>query len=308
MKKISGYYVNNNTSSQNSLKNNYNKIESIFPTGLEIKSDGTVINNLDENSIQFLKKYKNREKIIPLIQNHKLKSQVSNEIVLNKKSWRRTFHELICFLKKYNFSNLNFNLEGIKKENQETFNLFIEYFAGIFHLAGYDLGFSVPAKTEDNNSEWAGAYDYTKLDQEVDELIIMAYDYHWSRGNPGPIAPFSWVRDIIDYTLVTISRARVFLGIPCYGYDWIVGKDERARGLSHSQVRKIIKTNGGNWEWDQESKTPYYKYEDEQGRHEIWFENKTSINKKLELVQQYQLAGAVFWRLGLEDPAIWNNF
>ncbi|MFW6270270.1 MAG: glycosyl hydrolase family 18 protein, partial [Bacillota bacterium] len=63
-----------------------------------------------------------------------------------------------------------------------------------------------------------------------------------------------------------------------------------------------------NWEWDQESKTPYYKYEDEQGRHEIWFENKTSINKKLELVQQYQLAGAVFWRLGLEDPAIWNNF
>jgi len=40
--------------------------------------------------------------------------------------------------------------------------------------------------------------------------------------------------------------------------------------------------------------------------HEVWFEDRRSFLAKVELVRRYGLNRVAGWRLGHEDPAIWQ--
>ena len=39
----------------------------------------------------------------------------------------------------------------------------------------------------------------------------------------------------------------------------------------------------------------------------IWVENAASLEEKLKVLQENQLAGGSFWKLGLELPSIWDT-
>ena len=307
MFKILGYYVSGNSSSKRSLLNNYNKTDIILPTWLKLKADGSIVSNKINNEIKKLKRLKENKAIVPVVQNYQLSSEVSNNFIKNKRKWTETITELIKFIKQGNYNSLNIDIEGIKKQNKDKLTNFIEKLAYALNDVGYKVSISLPAKTEDNHSAWSGAYDYQELGRLVNYVIIMAYDYHWVNGPPGAIAPLTWVQDTIDYAVMKIDINKIYLGIPCYGYDWLIDSPkEEAQGLSYSQVMNLKEKNGVSVNWDQESETPYIKYRDKNGNHEVWFENKDSIIKKINLIKEFQLAGAAFWRLGLEDSGIWK--
>ena len=53
----------------------------------------------------------------------------------------------------------------------------------------------------------------------IDRLRLMVYD--WSVGQPGPVAPMSWVNDVIAYTRAAgVDMAKVQIGVPTYGRSW----------------------------------------------------------------------------------------
>ena len=59
--------------------------------------------------------------------------------------------------------------------------------------------------------------------------------------------------------------------------------------------------------WDDSSQAPYFQYRDTGNRgHEVWFENAFSLGNKLDLVDEYDLKGIAIWRLGMEDPGVWD--
>mgnify|MGYP002545321788 FL=1 len=39
----------------------------------------------------------------------------------------------------------------------------------------------------------------------------------------------------------------------------------------------------------------------------IWLEDETSVKARLELMNKYEIAGAGYWKLGLESDDIWNT-
>lgn len=61
------------------------------------------------------------------------------------------------------------------------------------------------------NSSFAGGYDYEFLAARVDELLIMAYDYH-PAGVSGP-EPVDLVMEAIELALAKIPREKLLLGI-----------------------------------------------------------------------------------------------
>jgi spore germination protein YaaH len=131
----------------------------------------------------------------------------------------------------------------------------------------------------------------------------MTYDYSWEDSPPGPVAPAGWVEEVIAWTITQIPAAKVILGIVLLGYDWADGpgatidyQQATAAAAAHSVT--LRRSADGS---------PWFAYRDSSGvRHEVWYEDATSVRTKLDLVSRYGLGGAFFWRLGGEDPNLWR--
>lgn len=288
------------------IKKYYSIFDLIIPAWLEVAGDGRIRTHEDAGIIQ---QYMSKEKIIPMVQNLNLSGQVSNELVKDQEAVNRFILESLSYLKKRGYKELCLDIEGVRYENKERYTDFIGRIAENLHGAGFSLSISIPAKTGNSkDSTWSGAYDYNLLGKIVDRIIIMAYDFHWPGGPPGPIAPINWLQDVIDYAIIEIPLEKIYFALGLYGYDWLLNQEERGRGLVYRQIEELARKYKREIEWDQESRSPYLKYELNGVEHEVWFENRCSIESKLKLLKEFQLRGVVFWRPGQEDPEVWELF
>lgn len=281
-------------------------LDKVLPTWIEVESDGSI--NTD-NSKEEIVNYIEKKDIVPMVQNANLSSRVSNDLISSEEAIDNFIINILSYLNQENYYEICIDIEGVKYKKKEKYTEFIRKLSDVLHHNGYSLNIVVPAKSENNqDSTWSGAYDYSSLSEIVDKIIIMAYDFHWSGGPPGPIAPLSWVQDVIDYAIIEVPLEKLYIGIGLYGYDWVINNEDRAKGLVYSQIMKLSSKYSAKVEWDQESQSPYLKYNENDSEHEVWFENKESISKKLKLVEEFHLEGLVFWRLGQGDPDVWKLF
>jgi len=303
---VLGFHLPYNKAGLAVIKNQQRIFNKILPAWLELAIDGKI--KIFEDA-SLLHEYMTKEEIIPMVQNMNLAGNVSNGIIMDQGAIKKFIQDSLAYLEKRGYGELCLDIEGVKYENKERFTNFVDRVAASLHEAGISLSICIPAKTGNNaDSTWSGAYDYKLLGQIVDRVIIMAYDFHWPGGPPGPIAPLGWLQDLIDYAIIEIPLEKIYFALGLYGYDWPLLAEERGRGLVYKQIEEIARRYQREIEWDQESCCPYLKYEDNGVEHEVWFENKRSIGLKIRLLQEFQLKGVAFWRPGQEDPGVWELF
>jgi spore germination protein YaaH len=58
--------------------------------------------------------------------------------------------------------------------------------------------------------------------------------------------------------------------------------------------------------WDEDAQEATFNYRGRDGVHRVWFPNAQFVQARIELAQRYGIAGLCFWRLGGEDPALWD--
>ena len=111
---------------------------------------------------------------------------------------------------------------------------------GRLHADGRTLTVSIPpvydAGQTDDSGYWV--YDYAAITPLVDTIRVMAYDYSVPSGEPGPIAPLPWVDGVIAGTSAASGDpSKLVLGIPLYGYNWVVAHDRaRARPSAEGNI------------------------------------------------------------------------
>jgi hypothetical protein len=132
----------------------------------------------------------------------------------------------------------------------------------------------------------------------------MAYDYHWATSAPGAIAPLAWVEQVVQFAASQITPSKLQLGIALYGYDWV---GTQGTGLTYDQVAARLASSGATRQWSTADSAPWFRYSASGVSHDVWYEDAQSVAPKLALVDKYGLAGAVFWRLGGEDAAVWTT-
>ena len=128
---------------------------------------------------------------------------------------------IVSLADRENYAGIDIDYEGLHAGDRQALSTFITRLAAALHAHGKILSVAVFAKTSD--AGYGGqnvAQDYAAIGRAADQVRRMAYDYHWNTSAPGPIAPISWVRSVIDYARTQIPAARLVLGIPLYGYDW----------------------------------------------------------------------------------------
>ena len=179
--------------------------------------------------------------------------------------------------------------------------------------------------------DWSGAYDYDELMYASNGLFFMGYGYHWSAGDPGPLAPkegsttwgsysLAWsIEDYIEYGGYE-NRHEIIMGLPLYGRDWPSTSDAipgEATATSDAVTYTSCATGAAQHgeQWDADSTTPYYMFEeyitatDEWEWHQVWYDHADSLLSKIELVVDYDIGGFGFWALQFDgnDPDLWDG-
>src|SRR5207237_4754603 len=124
---------------------------------------------------------------------------------------------------------------------------------------------------------------------------------------PQSTAPYPWVAASTSYAAGEIPPQKLLLGLAFYGYDWEVGS-RRVPALTYPRAIERAKAAGGSIEYDENVHSAWFTYQSGGADHEVWLEDARTAAFKAQLVYQRGLAGAAAWRMGQEDPQVWDLF
>jgi spore germination protein YaaH len=160
-------------------------------------------------------------------------------------------------------------------------------------------------------------FDYGNLAKYADQLVLMAIDFHYQGGTPGPISPLADVTQVANYVRsYGMPLNKLAIEVPNYSYDWPVtasganatnssGQVIQASQLNPTQVAAQMKT--GDWRklGTQDGETQY-SYKTTAGgktvQHIVW-DSATAISyEKAQLAKVLPGVAINIWQIGNNDP------
>lgn len=227
--------------------------------------------------------------------------------ILDDPARRRThIRALVGAARRPGVAGLDLDYESLDGSLRDAYSAFVRDLAAALHDARRTLTVTVHAKTSEPG-QWAGAraQDWQAIGASADAVRVMAYDHAWQGSAPGPVAPLPWVEDVVRFALDQLPPEKVVLGLPTYGYDWPDGRP--GRDLAWSDADALADSRGVGARWDEESASPWFAYTDDAGTaHTVWYEDARSLGAKLDVARGHGLDEVVLWKIGGEDPAIWE--
>ncbi len=221
----------------------------------------------------------------------------------------RLIENIVYTLETKNYFGLDVDFEYIFPEDIESYNAFLRKITDILHPLGYTVSTAVaPKLSGDQEGLLYEGHDYVAHGQIVDHVIIMTYEWGYTYGPPMAVAPINEVEKVIQYAVTAIPRDKILMGIPNYGYEWILPYEEGTAATTVTNVGAVdlAARVGANIMFDELSQAPYFNYYGSDGRQRVvWFEDARSIFAKLMLAGEYELEGVSYWTIGSFFPQNW---
>jgi len=194
------------------------------------------------------------------------------------------------------YDGLQLDFEAVADPDKEAFWSFLTDLRG--RIAPRALSVALPARTRATTD----AFDYTAVAPRVDRIIVMAYDEHWSGGSPGAVASLDWGRRVAAYAQTRIAPVQLVMGAPFYGRAW--AEKRLARAYRYPTLAQLMVEKGVG-AVERTEGVPHFEYE-ETVRVRVWFEDRASMEARLQLYAAARVNHVAFWRLGQEDPGVWD--
>lgn len=249
-------------------------------------------------------------------------SNVSTYEVLSYTSKReKLINQLIAAAIEYNLDGINIDFEELKSEEGEHFVQFIRELSIKCRNNGIVLSIDNYVPTE-----YSALYNRKEQGIVADYVIVMGYDEHFSTSEEaGSVASIGFVKSGIENTLLEVPKEKVINAIPFYTRLWIktpktedeiASENESTEFIpyklsseiySMANQDKLISANGLEPTWDETTGQYYAQYEKDGITYEIWLEEEASIEEKMKLVDQFEIAGVASWKLGLEKKSVWDT-
>jgi len=282
----------------------------IFTYG--ITEEGELIDIEDEDLIRIARDFG----VAPLMLISTLTEQgtFSNEladIILNDPQVQDNLIENVLEnLRQKGYAGLNIDFEYVLPEDEEAFINFIQKVHDRISPEGYILFTALAPKTSaDQPGLLYEAHNYPRIGEVSDRVLLMTYEWGYTYGPPMAVSPIDKVREVLDYAVTEIPRDKTYMGIPNYGYDFIlpyVQGVSRADSVSNVEAVELAADVGAAIQYDEVSQAPYFIYYDDQGRqHRVWFEDARSTLAKLDLYSEYGFEGVGYWNIMRYFPQNW---
>ena len=302
-----GFYVSWDDSSLYSLKDNLDKLDVVAGEWLHLTDErGKIVVDNEQHEkevINYIKSNKPSTKIWLLVNNYSGTAWESSVLAtaLNSSTTRQTMiSQLVTHAQQYGIDGITLDFENLKKTSQVDYHLFLSELEKTAKQNGLVISINLPA--DDND------YDYQAYAKQVDYVIIMSYDEHWSTGQPGAIASQDWFDSVVDKRLADIPKEKLIFAIGNYGYDW-PEKSGQATAITFEEAIIIALESEGQIQFDPTSLNSTFDYYDKTNLlHHVWILDSASSFNELSSINNSGIAGVALWRLGSEDPSIWKIF
>ena len=160
-------------------------------------------------------------------------------------------------------------------------------------------------------------FDYGNLAKYADQLVLMAIDFHYQGGTPGPISPLADVTQVANYVRsYGIPLSKLAIEVPNYSYDWQVtasganatnasGQVVQAAQLTATQVSAQLQT--GDWRrlGTQDGETQYSYTTTAGGKsvqHIVWDASTAMSYEKAQLAKVLPGVAINIGQIGNLDP------
>lgn len=292
----------------------------ISPTWFYLNdNDGNLFSLADKDYVDYC--HKNNVEVWALVSNLE-NPEVDSTYVLTHTSTRDYLtNQIISAAIEYNFDGINLDFEALSGDVGDAYIQFIRELS--IKCENNDLVLSV-----DNYVPSSYTAFYNRKEQAVfaDYIIIMGYDEHTSISEDiGSVASIGFVEKGVTDTLLEVPAEQTILAMPFYTRIWELipkaGSGEDVESASEGYipytftcfeegmqtVENRYTENGAQAIWSEEDGQYVAEYQKDGKTYKMWIENEFSLEEKLKIMKQYQLAGAAYWKLGFERPSAWNT-
>lgn len=315
------FYMIDSEDSFKSFKDNIDQVSIAAPQVFDLTETGIIYGGVDPRIMELADQ--NNVKVMPLVMNPGFDRELFHKFLNDSTARQRAIRSMVELAKKHNFYGWQFDFENIHISDREAFTDFYTHTAEALHAEGLKLSAAVVPTDTDFDLKtpyhrflyeyWRGAYDLKALAEVGDFLSIMTYSQHTRRTPPGPVAGIPWMRQMVEYMLdAGIDPQRISLGIPFYSTYWFADYSEsqggfvNGRGASYPKVKSLIDRHNAQTKWMDEQKVNYAMWSEGGVFEYAFIEDDESLQHKIELLQEYKLRGISVWRIGQEDPAVWD--
>lgn len=291
---------------RDSFEANKDVIDEVSPFWYGVRTDGQLYGTRNDELVRIA--HENNILIIPTI--HNVGDYNSVVHVLSNDALRaRHIQFIVDEVMARNYDGIDIDYESLSPSLRAPYSAFIKDLAEALHSQGKMLTAAVHAKSSDYGG-LGGFQDWVVMGQYVDRLRIMTYDYSWRGGGPGPVSPLYWVEEVANYARSVVDPGKVVIGVPFYGYNW-PSNGGAATAMSWGSIEELIEKSDLTVNLRQRDTRgrvdeSYFTYSAGQGQRTVWFSTQNSLDSKLALIQEMDLAGIAIWQLGYEDPKNWD--
>ena len=274
---------------------------------LEQSGQGNVTENVGTAGLNYINwAHNNGIKVWAMISNESMietTSEIMNDYALRNK----LINNIVDLVVKYNLDGINIDFENMYMEDKAMFNRFLIELEPRLNEMGKAL--SVDVTAPDGSETWSMCFDRNTISKVADYIIFMGYDQNGASSPvEGTTAGCDWVEANITKFLGQegVEPDKLVLAVPFYTRLWKESNGEiTSDTVDLKDVDEVLPANVEK-KWDDNLKQYYVEYTENGAVYKMWIEDTTSISAKLDLINEYQLAGAAYWEKDRESEEVWD--
>ena len=305
-----------------SFEQNARHVSVVAPQSYRVDARGVLTGSVPDALLDVTRRHGVR--VMPLIINPGWNSELFSTLVNDSSARARMIARMVELAKAHGFWGWQYDFEQIHARDRDALTRLYRETAAALSAAGLKLSIAVypdpdPRADASPYHAWireshSSAYDLVALAASGDFISLMTYLQHGSRTPPGPVGGLPYMQRVVENALALgVPREKLSLGIPLFSMHWAAQwSHERegfsgARGMGWPATQTTLRAAAVPLVWDSVQGSNHARWEKNGTFEYAWVEDARAFEAKLDLQRRYGLRGISVWRIGQEDPRIWEK-
>lgn len=299
-----GFYVSWDEASRASLRAHIARLDVVSPQWVQLKgAAGEVTVTEDPQAVARIAAAPNHPAVLPLVHNSAdgaFDGRQADRLLSSPVARRRLVSRLVELARRRGYGGYVLDLEDLSEASLRAYPGFVAQVRAALKPIGREVWVTAPFDGE--------GWPLRRLQRASDTLVLMAYDEHYGRGDPGPNAGQDWFQAELGRRGRTLEPGKTILALGAYGYDWPLGAGAApGAAVTFHEALQLAADSGVDVSTDEDSLNPTFRYQDDAGRpHVVWFLDATTAFNAVRTADAWRPRGYAVWRMGMEDPGVWS--